>query len=70
MSASVRALAGSPTMRPAGSRPEGLTTGASGKGGVPGLRWAPMCHSCGKIAAPSAWTAAATLRQAASASAP
>ena len=70
MSASVWALADSPTVRPAASTPEGLTTGASGKGGVPGTRCAPMCHSCGKIAAPSACTAPATLRQAARAFVP
>jgi len=55
---------------PAGFRPDGLITGASGKGGLPGRRCAPRCHSCGKIAPPAACTAAATRCQPASDRAP
>ena len=56
-------MAGSPTTAPDAFTPDGEITGASGNGPLPGLRVAPVCHSCGKIAPPSACTASATLRQ-------
>ena len=63
-------MAGSPTAAPDAFSPDGEITGAPGNGPLPGLRVAPVCHSCGKIAPPSVCTASATFRQPASGRSP